>query len=89
MDVTEILQNNFFFILEGNVLRHAIKILKFGHEFEVRHYLEDNKEVKRLANICHERIEINFRIKQMLYELYCFSFCNVNILKLCNVICIP
>lgn len=63
--------------------------MKFSQEFEVRHYLEDNQDVRKLAIICHEQVEVNFRIKQMLYELYCFSFCNVNIMKFCNVICIP
>lgn len=87
LDITESLQRNFFFVLERIVLKHAIKIVKFHHDLDVQHYLEDNKEIKTLTIICSKQLDMNFRIKQMLYELYCFSFCNANVLKLCNVIC--
>lgn len=83
--------SNFFFILERIVLKHATHIIKLNDELEVQHYLkglEENKEILKLKMDCRKRIDVYLRLKQVLYELYCFSFCNENVLKLCDYVSI-
>lgn len=82
------LETHYFFILERILLKHANYILKLNDEFKVQHYLKENEEVMKLKINQLKTKDVYFKIKQILYELYCFSFCNANILKLSDAICI-
>lgn len=87
--MADILVNNFFFISERIVLKHATNILRLTSDFEVQHYLDDlehNKEILRLKIDCQKRLDVHLNLKQVISELYCFSFCNVNVLKLYQII---
>lgn len=82
---TPILQNNFFFVLERLILKNAIFILKCNNKVEICHYLKEDEQLQKLISICQRQLNIYFKIKQLIYELYCFSFCNENILSLCDI----
>ncbi|KAG5899579.1 hypothetical protein JTB14_022909 [Gonioctena quinquepunctata] len=79
----------FFFVVEEIVLAFALELLNKENELDVCQYfvdLEGNERFLRLRNLCRSDDVIYLKLKTLIYELYCMSYCNKNILKLCDFI---
>lgn len=84
----DVLLESFFFVLERIIIEHATSILQFTNENEVLLYmdaLKKNREIIVLQKYCDKRRDIYLKLKKIIFELFCLSFCNENVLKLCTV----
>ncbi|CAH0549439.1 unnamed protein product [Brassicogethes aeneus] len=79
---------NFPFAYEKITIKLCKNILKCQNEQEINNFftdLGDNKHYKLIQNICLENIELTYKIKSIIYELFCYSYCNENVLRFCNL----
>ncbi|XP_023016696.2 uncharacterized protein isoform X1 [Leptinotarsa decemlineata] len=79
----------FFFVLEKIILEHATNLVCKENELDVCQYyvnLEGDYKFLRLREICRKNDTVGLKLKTLIYELYCMSCCNENVLKLIDLI---
>ncbi|CAH1111927.1 unnamed protein product [Psylliodes chrysocephalus] len=81
----------FYFLLEETLLKHAMKLLEAEDNQEVCKYfmnLENDCDIIKIRKICKNDYNCYLKLKTLLFELYCISYCNENVMKLSDVIII-
>ncbi|XP_060533834.1 uncharacterized protein LOC132706498 [Cylas formicarius] len=76
---------NFPFLTEKILIRSCKEIIKLKEDREVVNYFENlefDPRVKRIRSICSKDRIFYCSCKSLIYQLYCYSYCNKNILKL-------
>ncbi|XP_056639984.1 uncharacterized protein LOC130447278 [Diorhabda sublineata] len=79
----------FYFIIEETLLKCTTHLLGLEQEEDIRRYLselENECSFRRIKKICGVHLNCQLKLRTLLYELYCMSFCNANVLKLCELI---
>ncbi|XP_028131099.1 uncharacterized protein LOC114326837 [Diabrotica virgifera virgifera] len=79
----------FHFISEQTLIKNATHLIELSDEQDVHQYLselENDNDIIKLRMICQKDHVYYLKLKSLLYELYCISFCNENVLKLSDVI---
>ncbi|KAJ8972448.1 hypothetical protein NQ314_000181 [Rhamnusium bicolor] len=86
---TDLIFEKFPFLLERLILKYSANILCLNEEIDVDLYfinLEDDKKIAKIRTLCKQNTLIHHKLRSLIYELYCYSFCNVNVLKLLDFI---
>ncbi|KAL3272095.1 hypothetical protein HHI36_022557 [Cryptolaemus montrouzieri] len=77
--------DNFFFILENDVMEMCTRLIELEENNQIQSFFHDIKQedgFSHLKTICGRNPHLSAKIKNVFYVLYCYSFCNVNILNL-------
>ncbi|KAK9874437.1 hypothetical protein WA026_002777 [Henosepilachna vigintioctopunctata] len=81
--------NKFFFILEIDIIEMCTEIVQLDDSSEVQQLFQgllENKKFIYLKSICNKDKYLSTKIKNIFYNLYGHSFCNVNIMKLMKLL---
>ncbi|CAG9830753.1 unnamed protein product [Diabrotica balteata] len=79
----------FHFISEQTLIKKATHLIELSDEQDVHQYLSDlenDADIIKLRKICQKDHIYYLKLKSLLYELYCISFCNENVLRLSDII---
>ncbi|CAG9861196.1 unnamed protein product [Phyllotreta striolata] len=81
--------NAFYFLLEETILKQASDLLGIESQDEADEYftnLRNNGDILKLREVCKYDYNCYLKLKTLLFELYCLSYCNENIIKLIEFI---
>ncbi|XP_018560941.1 uncharacterized protein LOC108903300 [Anoplophora glabripennis] len=84
LNFASLVPEKFPLVLERLILKYATEILQLKEDSDVYQYFTDLKDNKKLAKVrkaCAENVVLNKTMKSLIYELYCYSSCNKNVLN--------
>lgn len=87
-DIFDILDKEFPFTYEKIILNYCTEIIQLNNEIEVNEYFENmlnRSSFKSLSYFCATNKLFCDKIKNLINEIYFYSYCNVNLLKFLNL----
>lgn len=89
LDLSNFITNNFGFIVEKLVIQFCTEIIKLKDEAEVSKYftsLVNNPKIIRLQDVCAKNLGFYYKLKDVINELFVFSYCNENVCRFADYI---